>query len=391
MIDYTKEMIKGADISSLYEIENLGAKFYDHGKQGDLIDILKSYGFNYIRLKLWNEPYDINPKTGEKIWYSAGNNDIETDVILAKRVKSKDMGLLLNFHYSDFWADPGKQNIPKAWRHLDFEGLKKAVYDFTFDSVNRLIEAGAKPDMIQIGNEITNGLLWPYGKKPWGEGLTEEYIEGQYKNIAELVSSGIRAVRKIDPSIPIMIHLDNGGNNPMYVDWFDHYMQYGDDFEIIGLSYYPFWHGKMADLSYNMRDLAERYGKTLVIDEVSMGFTMEDYAAYESLEPHERKGMATKPELVEKIEHEMTIEGQCRFMKDIMEEITKVPNDACRGFFYWEAGWLPIHGSEWANEAALAYTGEKGPGGNEWANQALFDYEGNALPALEVIRDFRVR
>lgn len=388
MIDYKTEMIKGADISSLYEIEELGAKFYNHGEQGELISILKSYGFNYIRLKLWNQPYDINPETGEKIWYGAGKNDIETDVILAKRVKENDMGFLLNFHYSDFWADPGKQIMPKAWKGLSFEELKEAVYDYTYNSVSRFIQEGAKPDIVQIGNEITNGLLWPYGKKPFLDSVDSEDAEMQYRHIAELVSAGIRAVRKIDSKIPIMIHLDNGGNNPMYIDWFDHYMKYGDDFDIIGLSYYPFWHGKMEDLVYNMNDLVKRYGKDLVIDEVSMGYTMEDYARYEKLEPHERKGMATKPELVEKIEYEMTVEGQSQFMKDLMNEIISIPERSCKGFFYWEAGWLPVHGSGWANEAALNYTGEKGPGGNEWANQALFDYEGNALPTLEVIRNF---
>ena len=185
-----------------------------------------------------------------------------------------------------------------------------------------------------------------------------------------------------------MIHLDNGGNAPMYRDWFDHYMERGEDFQIIGLSYYPFWHGSLEDLRKNMNDLAVRYGKELVIAEVSMGFTMEDYGSYEKLAADERKGYATKPSLVEKLQFPMSKQGQADFMRALFAVIDQVPGKKCRGFFYWEPAWIPVPGSGWANEEALEYIEEKGPGGNEWANQALFDYDGQALPALEVIRDY---
>lgn len=391
MIDYTKTFIKGADISSLYELEQTGAKFYDNGRESDLFDILRSYGFNYIRLKLWNDPYGTD-ENGRKIPYGAGTNDLDATIRLAKRAAARNMGFLLDFHYSDFWADPGKQTIPKAWQHLDADGLEQAVYDFTKETLLALIEAGVKPSMVQPGNELTNGLLWPYGKKPDLpediDAKRSEADENQYKNIARFVSAGIRAVREIDPSIPVMLHLDNGGNNKMYRDWFDHYTKYGEDFDIIGLSYYPFWHGKTSGLAFNMNDMVKRYQKHVILTEVSTGFTMEDYAQYEKLPANRRKGMATKPSLVAGIEHEMTKDGQCRFMKDILNIIRDIPDNMGRGFFYWEPAWLPRPGSEWATSAALAYTGEAGPGGNEWANQALFDYDGNALPALEIIRDF---
>lgn len=396
MVDFKTMFVKGVDISSLREVEACGGRFFDDGMQGDLLEILKRYGVNYVRLKLWNDPYEtkVDEVTGEvkKIPYGAGTNDLETTILLAKRAVNAGMGFLLNFHYSDFWVDPGKQTIPKAWKGLDVNGLERAVYEFTKDSVNKLIEAGAKPSMVQIGNEITNGLLWPYGKKPdLPTDITKERSceeELQYQNIARFVSAGIKAVRKIDASIPIMIHLDNGGKNDMYRDWFDHYMKYGADFDIIGLSYYPFWHGPMKDLEYNLSDMVARYGKYVIIDEVSMGYTMEDYSEYEKLPQDKRKGMATKPALVAKIEHSMTKDGQAQFMEDILQIIKNVPDKKGRGFFYWEPAWLPVPGSEWATDTALLYTGEKGPGGNEWANQALFDYDGNALPALKVIRDF---
>lgn len=193
-------------------------------------------------------------------------------------------------------------------------------------------------------------------------------------------------MREIQADIPIMIHLDNGGFNEMYVEWFDEFTKRAEPFDIIGLSYYPFWHGTMEQLEFNMRDMARRYGKKLVVAETSMGFTMEDYRDREGKPLDQLKGMATKPELVEKLNYPMTKEGQASFMKDLMKLIADIPGG--EGFYYWEPSWIPVPGCGWATEAALAYTGEKGPGGNEWANQALFDYDGNALPALAVIRDF---
>ena len=193
-------------------------------------------------------------------------------------------------------------------------------------------------------------------------------------------------MREIQADIPIMIHLDNGGFNEMYVEWFDEFTKRAEPFDIIGLSYYPFWHGTMEQLEFNMRDMARRYGKKLVVAETSMGFTMEDYRDREGKPLDQLKGMTTKPELVEKLNYPMTKEGQASFMKDLMKLIADIPGG--EGFYYWEPSWIPVPGYGWATEAALAYTGEKGPGGNEWANQALFDYDGNALPALAVIREF---
>ena len=364
------EFIKGMDISTLIEQEVCGAHYYDNGKEGDLLEILKSYGANYVRLRLWNDPYaeDGTP-------YGAGTNDLEKTLVMAKRALKLDMGFLLDFHYSDFWADPGKQTVPKAWKDYGMERLEQAVDDLTKETMETLMKNQAAPTMVQVANELTNGLLWPTGKKP------------EFDTIARYINAGIRAVRSVDQDIPIMIHLDNGGNNEMYREWFDNFIKRGEDFQIIGLSYYPFWHGTLDELEYNMRDMAKRYQKELIVAEVSMGFTMESYEEYEELAPEERKGMATSPKLVEGLQYPMTKEGQADFMKDVMGRISSVPKGC--GFFYWEPGWIPVPGCGWATEAALAYTGEAGPGGNEWANQALFDYDGNALPALAVIRDFQ--
>jgi arabinogalactan endo-1,4-beta-galactosidase len=363
------DFIKGMDVSTLIEQEQCGAKYYDKGVCRDMLEILKDYGVNSVRLRLWNDPYDEagNP-------YGAGTNDMEKTIILARRAKALGMGFLLDLHYSDFWADPGKQTVPKAWAGYSVDELEKAVYDFTLETMQTLHREGVAPTLVQVGNELTNGLLWPTGKKP------------EFDNIARYINAGIRAVKAVDENVPIMIHLDNGGLNEMYVEWFDNFVQRGEAFDIIGMSYYPFWHGTMDQLEYNMKDMAKRYGKKIVVAEVSMGFTMEDYRAYEKQSFEQLKGMATRPELVENLPYPMTKEGQADFMQDIMTRIARVPGGS--GFYYWEPGWIPVPGCGWANEAALLYTGEKGPGGNEWANQALFDYDGNALPALSVIRDF---
>ena len=231
--------------------------------------------------------------------------------------------------------------------------------------------------MVQVGNEITNGLMWPHGK--WDN----------VDNIARFISAGIRAVREVSPDSRVMLHLDCGGNNARCREWFDAYVQRGEDFDVIGLSYYPFWHGTIEDLTNNMNDLSQRYQKDVIVAEVSMGFTMEDYADREKLSPEQRKGMATKPHLAEAVEYPMTPEGQSAFMQKVMERITQVPEGRGKGFYYWEPAWIPMPGCGWANEESLNYIQDPGPGGNEWANQALFDYDGNALPALKVIRDFQ--
>ena len=332
--------IKGMDISTLLEKETCGARYYDNGVEQDLFAILKAYGTNSVRLRLWNDPYapDGTP-------YGAGTNDLNKVIVLAGRAKKYQIGDLLDLHYSDFWADPGKQTTPKAWQGMNEDELEAAVYRYTKEVMQTLKDKDLLPEMVQVGNELTNGLLWPSGRKP------------EFDRIAKYLNAGIRAVREIQADIPIMIHLDNGGFNEMYVEWFDEFTKRAEPFDIIGLSYYPFWHG-----------------------------TMEDYRDREGKPLDQLKEMATKPELVEKLDYPMTKEGQTSFMKDLMELIADIPGG--EGFYYWEPAWIPVPGCGWATEAALAYIGEKGPGGNEWANQALFDYDGNALPALAVIRDF---
>lgn len=365
--------IKGADLSSLLEVEECGGHFSDKGISGNALEILKSYGMNMVRLRLWNDPYSPD---GEP--YGAGTCDLAGTMIMARRVKKAGMEWMLDFHYSDAWADPGKQIPPKAWQGMNVDELEKAVYDYTFSVMTVLKEEGLLPAIVAVGNELSSGLLWPFGQFP------------NFENIARFVNAGIRAVHQADADVSVMIHLDNGGNNAFYRNWFDQYFACGGlDFDYIGLSYYPFWHGTMEELEANMNDLAVRYKKDMIIVETSSGFTLEDYAGYEKLPDAQRKGMAANAKLAKEIPYAMTPEGQCGFMQKLMGIIKNVPDGKGKGFIYWEAAWIPVPGSGWANAAAIAYMKEKGPGGNEWANQALFDYEGRTLPALETIRDFK--
>lgn len=367
------KFIKGMDLSTLVELDKCGAKYYDNGVEKDVITILKDYGMNAVRIRIWNDPYS---KDG--VAYGAGTNDLPTLLAIAKKVVDAGLDFLLDLHYSDFWADPGKQFKPKAWEGFTVDQLEYAVYDFTVEVLEKLKAAGAMPTMVQVGNELSNGCLWPEGQVP------------NYDNLCRFVSAGIRGVRKVKQDMSVMIHLDNGGNNELYRRWFDNYFECGgEDFEVIGLSYYPFWHGTLDMLTDNMNDIAKRYGKDLIVAEVSMGYTMEDYKDYEKLADEERKGYATRAELVEKIEYPMTIQGQCDFMEDFLNRISHIADDKGCGFYYWEPAWIPVPGSGWATPASLKYIQDPGPCGNEWANQALFDYEGNALPSLKVIRDFK--
>lgn len=358
--------IKGMDLSSLLEVEEHGGHFSDENGPGDAMGILRRRGMNLVRLRLWNDPYS---ETGEP--YGAGTNDLERTMILAKRAVGLGCRWMLDLHYSDFWADPGKQNTPKAWRGLDADGLERAVYGYTRAVLEDLSRQGIAPDMIAVGNEVTNGLLWPVGRWP------------AMDNIARFISAGLRASGEVCPKAETVIHLDNGPDGERCRAWFEgYYAAGGADFDVIGMSYYPFWNGPLDGLARSMADTAERFGKDVLIAETSMGYTLDDYGRYEALGPEERKGMAAAAKLAAGIEYPMTRSGQGDFLRDLISAVRAVPGGRGRGIVWWEPAWIPVPGSGWATPAALAYTGEKGPGGNEWANQALFDYEGRALPAL---------
>jgi Arabinogalactan endo-1,4-beta-galactosidase len=360
------DLIMGADVSMLYEVESLGGKFYEDGVQKDALDILSSNGMDYVRLRLWVDPYDSqgNP-------YGGGTNDLATTISLAQRAKAEGMGILLDFHYSDFWADPGTQTKPKAWQNLTYSQLKTEVYNYSKNVITAMKQANVLPGMVQIGNETTSGILWDDGK----------ITNNDFTQMAELMSAGISGVKDAlaaGEDVEIVLHIDHGGDNNLYRWWFDSITAQGVDFDIIGLSYYPFWHGTMGELQYNLNDISQRYGKDVMIVETAYGWTLDDgdglgnsfYTAEEST-----GGYPATPQ------------GQIAYMRDLKEIMLDVPNGRGRGIFWWEPAWLPVEGANWGTEAGKLYNDDTGLLSNPWDNQTLFDFNGNALESLSVFSE----
>ncbi len=242
----------GADISFLPQLESHGMRFFDNRKEEDAFHILKNHGMNYIRLRIF-----VNPENEQGYSPGIGFCGLDSTLKMAKRVKDAGMHFLLDFHYSDTWADPQKQFKPKAWEGLGFNDLTTALHDYTKSVLLKMKEQGTLPDMVQIGNEINHGIVWPDG-----------YISHP-DQLADLLKAGVNATHEVDPSIAVMMHLALGGQNKEAVFWLDNMIARGVDFDIIGLSYYPRWHCTLDDLNFNMHDLIKRYQKDVNVVEYS--------------------------------------------------------------------------------------------------------------------------
>jgi beta-galactosidase len=242
----------GADISFLPELEARGMKFFDKGVQKDVFEILKDHGFNYVRLRIFTDP-------ARDSGYSPGKGfcDLAHTREMAKRIKAAGMKFLLDFHYSDYWADPGKQYKPAAWRGEDFTRLQQSVYNYTREVMLSLKNQGTPPDMVQVGNEINHGMIWPEG-----------HVRS-FDSLAQLVYAGIEAVNETDPGAAIMLHMALGGQNDESHFFLDNMLRRKVPFDVIGLSYYPKWHGTLADLKYNVDELSETYQKDIIVVEYS--------------------------------------------------------------------------------------------------------------------------
>ncbi len=242
----------GADISFVPQMEDRGAVYTDQGEERDVVRILADNGFNAIRLRLF-----VNPENPEGYAPEVGYCGLDYTKGMARRIDRAGMGFLLNFHYSDYWADPQQQNKPLAWRDLPFDELAATMKQYTRDVVAELAAQGTPPDMVQVGNEINHGLLWPDG-----------HISN-LDNLAELLKAGVEGVREADPDLPVMLHIALGGQNQEAVFWLDNMIARGVQFDVIGLSYYPRWHGRLVDLQANVRDLVDRYGLPINVVEYS--------------------------------------------------------------------------------------------------------------------------
>jgi arabinogalactan endo-1,4-beta-galactosidase len=268
-------------------------------------------------------------------------------------LKEHDIKLLVDFHYSDHWADPGKQIKPAAWVDYDFEQLKKAVYDHTFDVCHSLVEQGTPPDMIQVGNEINAGMLWPDG--------SYQHMD----NLAALLKEGYRAVKDCSSPTPVMLHIAEGGDNDLARWWFDNMVRREVSFDVIGISYYPYWHGSLGALQNNLNDISARYEKDVIVVETAFAFTDQE----DDFHPNIFSSDMAIPG------YPLTPEGQRAMLRDIMAIVRAVPDDRGLGIFYWDATWTAVTGNGWD---------ATDPGsGNAWENQALFDFEDRVLTALD--------
>jgi arabinogalactan endo-1,4-beta-galactosidase len=366
-----EDFIMGVDISSIVEVMNRGGKFYDaHGIRTSVYKLLVDNGVNYVRIRLWNDP--LSP-TG--IPYGGGNNDLEVAKLIGHRAKLFGMKILLNFHYSDFWADPGKQIIPKDWANLTSASeIADALYHFTYDAMDEMEQYGAKVDMVQIGNEIAPGMMTQGTNDyetintatPNRYNLSQD-ISGSTSNINNLImylNAGLEAARDQNPDVLTMIHIDRGGNNSFYRTFYDRLEQYHVEYDIIGMSYYVFYHGPIENFQHNINDIASRYQKKVVVAEASYAFTAQPIANTAHILTNSYYN------------YPLTPQGQTDVLRDTIEIIANVSDERGLGIFYWEPAWLPVAGAGWAGPAS--------PG--TWANQALFSYQGIALPSLALFK-----
>ncbi|HCM9618182.1 glycoside hydrolase family 53 protein [Enterobacter cloacae] len=363
------DFIKGADISTLLEAEQHGAKFYNqNGQQQDAIAILKANGVNYVRLRLWVDPQDASGKT-----YGGGSNNLENTIALAKRVKAQGLKLLLDFHYSDFWTDPGKQFKPKAWEKMDYPQLKTAIHDYTRDTIARFKQEGVLPDMVQIGNEINGGMLWPEGKS-WGQG------GGEFDRLAGLLNAAISGLKENltgGEQVKIMLHLAEGTKNDTFRWWFDEIAKRDVPFDIIGLSMYTYWNGPISALKANMDDISKRYNKDVIVVEAAYGYTLDNCDnAENSFQAKEEKDGG----------YPGTVQGQYDYIHDLMQSVIDVPDHRGKGIFYWEPTWIAVPGTTWATKAGMKYIHDEWKEGNARENQALFDCQGKVLPSITVFK-----
>jgi len=327
-----KEFFIGADISALTLFEESGAKYLENGEPKDLIVILKDNGFNTVRLRLFVSPNKEGLVT----------NDLPYTLNLAKRAKAHNMKLLLNFHYSDTWADPGKQFKPASWENLSFEELKQTMQSYTASVIEAFKKENVLPDMVQIGNEITPGMLWPDGK------VGAEYDnELQWEKFTSLLKAGITGVRQAapDPNLKIMLHIDQGGKKSVSQWFFNNINKHQVPYDMIGISYYPWWHGTIEELRENLNYIATELKKDVMVVETAYAYTT-----------------GKRHEPPEKPPFPLTPQGQYDLLHTVTKAVLETPDKRGCGVCYWFPESVPIAERSWMGGAT-----------------ALFDPNGNVL------------
>jgi arabinogalactan endo-1,4-beta-galactosidase len=321
---YALEYAIGADLSFLKQAEDGGVVFKDGNEPKTGLQIFKDHGYNWIRLRLFHTPTRLP-------------NNLPYTIALAQAAKQQGFKFLLNYHYSDTWADPGKQFIPKAWDGMSHDQLVQAVYSYTRETIKTFVDANAIPDMVQIGNEIIHGMLWPDGKIP-----------ENWDNLAELLQAGINGVdagRGNNPRPLIMIHIDKGGDLQATKAFFDKWHTYDIDYDVIGQSYYPWWHGSLLDLRENLIFMANTYQKDIILVEVAYNCEPAEY--------RDKPGPFAE-----------TPEGQRQFLEEVHHLVLNTPHNRGKGVFWWEPA------TQWGGR------------------RTMFDRDGKAMPVITVFDQF---
>ena len=397
----SESSIRGMDISSYLALKKAGVKYYDYeGNETPLLKVLHDNGINYIRIRIWNDPFNADGET-----YGGGGNDVSTGVEIAKEAAQYDMKVLLDFHYSDFWAEPAVQLIPKAWKKdvNNTEKMCSDVYDFTKESIQKFKDGGANIGMVQVGNEITNGLLGIYSNRDKGESFN--VIWGDKKKSTEVnkyLKAGIKAVREYTPQALVALHLETP-NVWKYKTIMNTWKRDNVDYDVLGSSYYPFWSiAAKANTPKTLKDvqtLAASYGKMFAVFETSWVNSLND-------------GDGTPNSIGDSTNtgaYEVGPQGQVNELTDLYDTVLSQDNGL--GTFYWEGAWIPVkagwknweynkqiadqYGTGWASKGALGYfpdskmyyKGKAAWGGTSWDNQALFDINGYPLQSLKFYKD----
>lgn len=343
-------LLKGGDISQLTYVEQMGGKFYENGQEKDCIEILKNNGFNIVRLRLYNDPG--NPDYSPSNRLPAGISGPEDVLRLAKRAKEAGMQIQLTFHYSDYWTNGEDQNKPHDWEGLDFAGLKKALYDFTFDFMTKMKAQGTTPEFVALGNETQAGMLYP---------------DGSYENFAqlsELYNAGYDAVKSVSQDSKVIIHLNAAGDKDQYNWYFGELKNRNTKYDVIGASYYPFWTQKSAAQMREWADyITAKFDKDILIMETGYSWnkTLPDGS------PGQLTDNGPYPDF--------SPLGQKNFILELIKEIKQAKDCRILGLLYWDPIFIEVQGMGWELGAK-----------NFVSNTTLFGFEGNRLEALDAFK-----
>lgn len=368
------DFYRGMDVSAVLTLENSGVKYYNFdGEEQDVFMTLAQAGVNYIRLRVWNDPYDENGNG-----YGGGNNDVASAITLGQRATQYGMKVCIDFHYSDFWADPKKQFVPKAWEGMDIEEKSAALYNFTLESLTQILEAGVDVGMVQVGNEINNGMCG----------------ETDVANVRKLLTAGSKAVREVAASsgkdILVAVHYTNIDDMKKLDTLLTGLQVKEIDYDIVGLSFYPYWHGTMEDLKNAITHVRNTYGKKVYVAENAYCYTSEDGDG-------SANSIKGTDDLAEG--YSASVQGQANEVRDVCAVASEA---GAEGVFYWEGTWIPVgpadadnssiwekYGSGWASSYAGGYDPKDAGqyyGGSSWDNQAMFDFTGHPLASLNVFK-----